>query len=103
MENTIYKDELTKSMNYLASKDNTIFVGQQIVYPGNPMSTTIAEVPKEKEPNYIQNEEQNKEAEKLYKLAAAKGNTGAMLYLSAIYYEKYSKEEDTKINEYKYR
>ena len=48
MENTIYKDELTKSMNYLASKDNTIFVGQQIVYPGNPMSTTIQEVPKEK-------------------------------------------------------
>ena len=45
MENTIYKDELTKSMNYLASKDNTIFVGQQIVYPGNPMSTTIQEVP----------------------------------------------------------
>ena len=48
MENTIYKDELTKSMNYLASKDNTIFVGQQIVYKGNPMSTTIEEVPKEK-------------------------------------------------------
>ena len=48
MENTIYKDELTKSMNYLASKNNTIFVGQQIVYRGNPMSTTIEEVPKEK-------------------------------------------------------
>jgi len=48
MENTIYKDELTKSMNYLASKDNIIFVGQQIVYKGNPMSTTIEEVPKEK-------------------------------------------------------
>ena len=48
MENTIYKDELTKSMNYLASKDNTIFVGQQIVYRGNPMSTTIEEVPKER-------------------------------------------------------
>jgi pyruvate/2-oxoglutarate/acetoin dehydrogenase E1 component len=48
MENTVYKDELTKSMNYLASKDNIIFVGQQIVYKGNPMSTTIEEVPKEK-------------------------------------------------------
>ena len=47
MENTIYKDELTKSMNYLASKNNTIFVGQQIVYRGNPMSTTIEEVPKD--------------------------------------------------------
>jgi pyruvate/2-oxoglutarate/acetoin dehydrogenase E1 component len=43
-----YKDELIKSMNYLASKNNTIFVGQQIVYLGNPMSTTIEEVPKEK-------------------------------------------------------
>ena len=48
MENTIYKDELTKSMNYLASKDDTIFVGQQIVYRGNPMSTTVEEIPKEK-------------------------------------------------------
>ena len=48
MENTIYKDELTKSMNYLSSKNDTIFVGQQIVYRGNPMSTTIEEVPKEK-------------------------------------------------------
>ena len=48
MENTIYKDELTKSMNYLALQDNTIFVGQQIVYKGNPMSTTLEEVPKEK-------------------------------------------------------
>jgi len=38
---TTYKDELIKSMNYLAEKPNTIFVGQQIVYPGNPMSTTI--------------------------------------------------------------
>lgn len=48
MENTIYKDELTKSMNYLATKNNTIFIGQSIIYPGNPMSTTIEEVPKEK-------------------------------------------------------
>jgi pyruvate/2-oxoglutarate/acetoin dehydrogenase E1 component len=48
MENTIYKDELTKSMNYLSLKNDTIFVGQQIVYRGNPMSTTIEEVPKEK-------------------------------------------------------
>ena len=31
-----YKDELIKSMNYLADKPNTIFVGQQTAYPGNP-------------------------------------------------------------------
>ena len=45
---TTYKDELTKSMNYLAEKPNTIFVGQQIVFKGNPMSTTIEEVPTDK-------------------------------------------------------
>jgi len=43
-----YKDELIKSMNYLAEKPNTIFVGQQTEYAGNPMSTTILDVPKEK-------------------------------------------------------
>tara|TARA_B110000285_G_scaffold176916_1_gene198731 strand:- start:538 stop:1065 length:528 start_codon:yes stop_codon:yes gene_type:complete len=45
---TTYKDELTKSMNYLAEKPNTIFVGQQIVFKGNPMSTTIEDVPTDK-------------------------------------------------------
>jgi pyruvate/2-oxoglutarate/acetoin dehydrogenase E1 component len=35
-------------MNYLAEKPNTIFVGQQTAYPGNPMSTTILDVPMEK-------------------------------------------------------
>ena len=30
-----YKDELTKSMKFLAEKDDTIFIGQQIVYAGN--------------------------------------------------------------------
>jgi len=43
-----YKDELIKSMNYLSSKDNTVFVGQQTAYPGNPMSTTILDVSKDK-------------------------------------------------------
>jgi pyruvate/2-oxoglutarate/acetoin dehydrogenase E1 component len=43
-----YKDELTKAMTFLAEKDDTIFIGQQIVYAGNPMSTTLTEVPKEK-------------------------------------------------------
>ena len=43
-----YKDELIKSMNYLAKKPDTIFVGQQTAYAGNPMSTTILDVPKDK-------------------------------------------------------
>ena len=43
-----YKDELIKSMNYLADKPNTMFIGQQTAYPGNPMSTTILDVPMEK-------------------------------------------------------
>ena len=43
-----YKDELTKAMTFLAEKEDTIFIGQQIVYAGNPMSTTLGDVPKEK-------------------------------------------------------
>lgn len=43
-----YKDELTKAMTFLAEKEDTIFIGQQIVYAGNPMSTTLINVSKEK-------------------------------------------------------
>ena len=46
--NTNYKDTLTNAMKLLAEKDDTIFIGQQIVYAGNPMSTTLGDVPKEK-------------------------------------------------------
>ena len=42
-----YKDELIKSMNYLAEKPNTIFVGQQTAFAGNPMSTTILDISKD--------------------------------------------------------
>ena len=45
---TPYKDELTKAMTFLGQQDNTVFIGQQIVYPGNPMSTTLTEVSKDK-------------------------------------------------------
>lgn len=45
---TPYKDALTRSMNYLAQFDNTIFIGQQIVFAGNPMSTTLLEIDKGK-------------------------------------------------------
>jgi pyruvate/2-oxoglutarate/acetoin dehydrogenase E1 component len=45
---TRYKDALTNVMTELGKKDDTIFVGQQIIFQGNPMSTTLGEVPKSK-------------------------------------------------------
>ena len=47
-EYTPYKDALTKAMTDLANLDDSIFIGQQIIYAGNPMSTTLGNVPKEK-------------------------------------------------------
>ena len=43
-----YKGSLINAMTYLGNKDNTIFIGQQIVYAGNPMSTTLINVSKDK-------------------------------------------------------
>jgi len=43
-----YKDSLINAMTYLGNKDNTVFIGQQIVYAGNPMSTTLSNVSKDK-------------------------------------------------------
>jgi pyruvate/2-oxoglutarate/acetoin dehydrogenase E1 component len=43
-----YKDALTNAMTELSKLENTIFIGQQIIYAGNPMSTTLGNVPKEK-------------------------------------------------------
>ncbi len=45
---TPYKDALTNAMTNLAELEDSVFIGQQIVFPGNPMSTTLGEVPKEK-------------------------------------------------------
>jgi pyruvate/2-oxoglutarate/acetoin dehydrogenase E1 component len=47
-EYTPYKDALSNAMGQLAKLNNSIFIGQQIIYAGNPMSTTLGEVPKEK-------------------------------------------------------
>lgn len=44
----LYKDALTKAMTFLGSQEDTIFIGQQIVYAGNPMSTTLVGVSKDK-------------------------------------------------------
>lgn len=43
-----YKDALTKSMSFLSEKPDTIFIGQQILFQGNPMSTTLTNVSKSK-------------------------------------------------------
>ena len=47
-EYTPYKDALTNAMTNLAELEDSVFIGQQIVYQGNPMSTTLGGVPKEK-------------------------------------------------------
>lgn len=48
MKNNTYKDELINSMTELGEKENTTFIGQQLLWYGNPMSSTIKNVPKDK-------------------------------------------------------
>ena len=48
MTTTPYKDELTKAMTFLGEQDNIKFIGQQIVFTGNPMSSTLVNVSKSK-------------------------------------------------------
>ena len=43
-----YKDELIKSMNYLAKKPDTIFLGQSVKYSGNAIYNTLIGVPNKK-------------------------------------------------------
>jgi pyruvate/2-oxoglutarate/acetoin dehydrogenase E1 component len=45
---TPYKDALTNSMTYLGQQEDTVFIGQQIIWPGNPMSSTLNYVSKDK-------------------------------------------------------
>ena len=45
---TSYKEELTQMMTKIGQINKTIFIGQQILFPGNPMSSTLDGVPKEK-------------------------------------------------------
>ena len=39
-----YLDELKKSMDWLASKDDTLFLGQAVEYPGTAMTNTLRDV-----------------------------------------------------------
>jgi pyruvate/2-oxoglutarate/acetoin dehydrogenase E1 component len=43
-----YKDALTTAMTFLGNQTDTIFIGQQLIFPGNPMSTTLGNVSKDK-------------------------------------------------------
>jgi pyruvate/2-oxoglutarate/acetoin dehydrogenase E1 component len=47
-QNTQYKDELTKSMTFLGEQENTVFMGQSVLFPGTSLYGTLTEVPKEK-------------------------------------------------------
>ena len=48
IQTSTYKDKLTEAMTYLGEQQDTIFIGQQIVFPGNPMSSTLVNVSKDK-------------------------------------------------------
>ena len=43
-----YKDEIVKSMEWLAQKNDTIFIGQSVSYSGNAIFNTLKTVPDEK-------------------------------------------------------
>jgi len=43
-----YKDELIRSMEWLAERDNTVFIGQSVKYSGNAIFNTLKTVPDEK-------------------------------------------------------
>ena len=43
-----YFEELKKSMNWLSTKNDTLFIGQAVEYPGTAMTNTLSEVKKEK-------------------------------------------------------
>jgi pyruvate/2-oxoglutarate/acetoin dehydrogenase E1 component len=45
---TNYKDQLSEAMKMCNDVENSIFIGQQIVWRGNPMSTTLDFVDKSK-------------------------------------------------------
>lgn len=44
----MYKDQLTRAMTYIAEKPRSRFIGQQIIFKGNPMSGTLDNVDKSK-------------------------------------------------------
>ena len=43
-----YKEELIKSMEWLAKKNNTLFIGQSVSYSGNAIFNTLSSIPNSK-------------------------------------------------------
>ena len=43
-----YKDELVRSMEWLAEKKNTVFIGQSVKYSGNAIYNTLKSIPDNK-------------------------------------------------------
>ncbi len=43
-----YSKEIIKSMNFLSSKKQTIFLGQSVIYPGNLLFKTLNQIEKKK-------------------------------------------------------
>ena len=43
-----YKDEIIRSMEWLSKKDDTIFLGQSVLYSGNAIYNTLSMLPEEK-------------------------------------------------------
>ena len=43
-----YKDEIVRSMEWLSTKEDTIFIGQSVSYSGNAIYNTLKTVPDEK-------------------------------------------------------
>jgi pyruvate/2-oxoglutarate/acetoin dehydrogenase E1 component len=43
-----YKDELIRSMEWLSEKEDTIFMGQSVLYSGNAIYNTLNTLPEEK-------------------------------------------------------
>jgi len=43
-----YKDEIIRSMEWLSEKDDTIFMGQSVLYSGNAIYNTLKTLPEEK-------------------------------------------------------
>tara|TARA_B100000809_G_C15082266_1_gene510057 strand:- start:718 stop:1278 length:561 start_codon:yes stop_codon:yes gene_type:complete len=43
-----YKDELVRSMEYLASQTDTIFIGQSVAFSGNAIYNTLSTIPDHK-------------------------------------------------------
>jgi pyruvate/2-oxoglutarate/acetoin dehydrogenase E1 component len=43
-----YKDEIIRSMEWLSEKDDTIFMGQSVLYSGNAIYNTLSTLPEER-------------------------------------------------------